>query len=164
MTGSTATIAYGEPRFTNDIDIVVRLKTGDIEALLAAFDPEEFYLSPESMAVAVRRRTAFKLIHPSSGLKVDFMVADDSKFDESRFRRVQAIDTGLGAPVFFASPEDVILKKLEYFRDGGSQKHLRDIAGVLRTSENLDLSYVESWAVELGVSDEWQKARVLADS
>jgi hypothetical protein len=87
VTGSTATIAYGEPRFTNDIDIVVRLRASDQEALVSAFDSGEFYLAPESIGRAIRRRSSFNLIHPSSGLKVYFMVADDTEFNESRFRR-----------------------------------------------------------------------------
>jgi hypothetical protein len=57
----------------------------------------------------------------------------------------------------------VILKKLEYYREGGSQKHLRDIAGVLRTTEGLDRAYIERWADQLGVRAEWQEARELAD-
>ena len=94
VTGSTATIAYGEPRFTNDIDIVVRLEARDVEPLVSAFDPAEFYLAPESIRRAIRGRSSFNLLHPSSGLKVDFMVADESSFNESRFRRVRSLETG----------------------------------------------------------------------
>ena len=161
VTGSTATIAYGEPRFTNDIDIVVELEAGDVDGLVAAFDEEDFSLSPESMASAIRRRSSFNLIHPSSGLKIDFMVAADSEFNESRFRRARPVETGIGEPVPFASPEDVILKKLEFFRDGGSEKHLRDIAGVLRVNDDLDCSYLDRWAVELAVEPEWLRAKEL---
>jgi hypothetical protein len=119
-------------------------------------------MEPESIQRALRRRTSFNLIHPSSGLKVDFMVAEESSFNESRFRRVQKVRTGVGDPVPFASPEDVILKKLEFYREGGSKKHLRDIAGVLRTSEGVDREYIEHWAEILGVLAEWQEANELA--
>lgn len=162
VTGSTATIAYGEPRFTNDIDIVVKLKREDIEPFVAQFGGDDYYLSPESIESAVTRSASFNLIHPASGLKVDFMVAADTEFNRSRFRRARAIDTGIGTRVPFASPEDVILKKLEYFREGGSQKHLRDIVGVLRTSGELDLDYLARWAEILGVTAEWRNVAELA--
>jgi hypothetical protein len=60
----------------------------------------------------------------------------------------------------FASPEDVILKKLEYHREGGSDKHLRDIAGVLKISgDPLDLAYLDDWSSRLGLADLWAKVR-----
>lgn len=161
VTGSTATIAYGEPRLTNDIDIVVDLRAGHVEPLLSAFSGAEFYLSEETVWRAVSKRSSFNLIHPASGLKVDFMVAEDSAFNRSRFRRARELEIGLDAPVLFASPEDVILKKLEYYRMGASEKHLRDIAGVLRTTDELDEPYLEYWAELLGVKDAWEKAKHL---
>ncbi len=164
VTGSTATITYGEPRFTNDIDLVVRLGLGDSERLDSAFDAKSFYRDLESMESAIRRCTSFNLIHPSSGLKVDFMVADDSAFNRSRFSRIQWIELGVGEAIPFASPEDVIVKKLEYLKLGGSDKHLRDIAGVLRTLEAIDLAYIESWSEALGVINEWRRVQSLADA
>jgi hypothetical protein len=162
VTGSTATIAYGEPRFTNDIDIVLRLERNDIAHFVAEFASDDFYLALESIELALQRAGSFNLIHPSSGLKVDFMVSANTEFNRSRFERTRLIETGSGRSVAFASPEDVILKKLEYFRNGGSEKHLRDIVGVLRTSEELELVYVEDWARRLGVEAEWQQVRELA--
>ncbi len=158
VTGSMATIAYGEPRFTNDIDLVVRLEAGKVEALVGAFDAEDFYLARESVVNALHRRSSFNLIHPHSGLKVDFMVAEASTFNESRFERTRRLDIGTGTRLPFASPEDVILKKLQYYRDGGSEKHLRDIAGVLRTSREIDTRYIEEWSSRLGVEAQWTVA------
>jgi hypothetical protein len=151
--------AYGEPRFTNDIDIVVRLNEADPPRLVEAFPQSDFYLSPESMTRALRRRTSFNLIHPSSGLKVDFMVAAQTPFNDSRFRRVRKVETGVGEPVPFASPEDVILEELEFFREGGSSKHLRDIAGVLKTSESIDRGYIDVRARDLDAAEEWRRAQ-----
>lgn len=160
VTGATATIIYGEPRLTNDVDLVVRLDPGRVDALLARFPPEEFYLDREAVERAIAARTSFNLIHPSSGLKVDFMITDESPFDHSRFARVREIEIGGGERASFAAPEDVILKKLEYFREGASEKHLRDIAGILRISgEELDREYLDSWAERLGLSKEWERAR-----
>ena len=98
VTGSTATIAYGEPRFTNDIDIVVRLRPAHVAPVLAAFaedSSDSFYLAEESIRRALKSHSSFNLIHPGAGLKVDFMVAEDSAFNESRFARVQLLEVGL---------------------------------------------------------------------
>src|SRR4051812_49875741 len=74
VTGSMATIFFGEPRFTNDIDIVVDLPVNRIAEFCAAFPAPEFYLSEETVHRAVSRRGQFNIIHPASGLKVDVMV------------------------------------------------------------------------------------------
>ncbi len=160
VTGATATVVYGEPRLTNDIDVVVRLGSGQVEALLERFEPDEFYLDEEAAVRAVEIRSSFNLIHPASGLKVDFMVADESAYDESRFERAREVDVGEGELAYFAAPEDVILKKLEYYQRGGSEKHLRDIAGILRVSgDELDREYIDDWSERLGLTAEWGLAR-----
>ena len=157
VTGSTATILYGQPRLTNDIDVVVRLEVSKIGDFCAQFEGDEFYLAPETVQRAVESRGSFNVIHPSSGLKVDFMVAADTDFNRSRFARARELEIS-GEKARFASPEDVILKKLEYFREGGSEKHLRDIAGVLEVSgSDLDFDYLNKWAEALNVTEEWQR-------
>ena len=157
VTGGLASIFYGEPRFTNDIDIVVDLPADKIAALCASFSSEEFYLSPEAVSDAVARRRQFNILHPASGLKVDIMMSSGDEFDRGRFARRRELSTSPEHQVSFASPEDVILKKLLYFREGGSDKHLRDIAGILRVSGSaLDQQYLAEWAERLGVADLWR--------
>ena len=151
VTGSTASIYYGEPRFTNDVDIVVRLDAKLADELSRAFPQDEFYLSRDAMLDAVRNRGQFNVIHPSSGLKVDFMIASSSEFDAQRFQRVVRVPFTEGTDICLASIEDVIVKKLEYYGMGRSEKHLRDIAGILRINgDEVDLGYVELWSTRLG--------------
>lgn len=158
VTGSMATIFFGEPRFTNDIDIVVDLPAGRISEFCAAFPAPEFYLSEETVHRAVSRRGQFNIIHPASGLKVDVMVPADSAFNQSRFSRVKRIRPTPGFDAVFSSAEDVILKKMEAYREGGSEKHLRDIAGVLKISgEHLDRGYIAEWADRMGTSEIWDE-------
>jgi hypothetical protein len=84
------------------------------------------------------------------------MVADDSDFNHSRFERARPLPTSPATTVNFASPEDVIIKKLEFFKEGGSDKHLRDIAGVLAvTGDQIDRRYIERWVRRLGLTDTW---------
>jgi len=156
ITGSMATIAYGEPRFTNDIDVVVRLAAHQIDDLCRAFPPEEFYISREAVADAVTHHTQFNVLHPTSGLKIDVMVADDSEFNQDRFSRARSLRVAADREVIFASPEDVIIKKLVFYREGGSDKHLRDISGVLKImGDEIDRAYIERWVLRLGLTREW---------
>jgi hypothetical protein len=158
VTGSTATIFFGEPRFTNDIDIVLDLPSARIADLCLAFPAEDFYLSEESVRRAVARGGQFNLLHPKSGLKIDFIVATDTPFNRSRFARSRRLTPGPDFQATFASPEDVILKKMEYFREGHSDKHLRDIAGVFKISgDQIDRGYLEDWIARLGLGEVWQE-------
>lgn len=156
VTGSTATIAYGEPRFTNDIDVVIDLPAEKIDDLVAAFPEPGFYVSATAVRTAVFRRHTFNVIQPMEGLKIDVYVAADSDFDRQRLVRARDLSIAPGSSVRFASAEDVILKKLQAFREGGSDKHLRDIAGVLKVQKQIDKDYVADWAQRLGVAVEWQ--------
>jgi hypothetical protein len=156
VTGSMATIAYGEPRFTNDIDVVIRMVGAQIDSFCAAFPMDEFYVSPDAVKDAVLRNGQFNILHPSTGLKIDVMVADQSDFNDSRFSRVHRLHVEKNREVSFASPEDVIIKKLAFYQEGGSEKHLLDIRGVLAVmGDEIDRSYINRWVVKLGLTAEW---------
>ena len=157
ITGSMASIAYGEPRFTNDIDIVADIKTEQIDPLKKYFPDEDFYLEKESIKKAILDRGQFNIIHPASGLKIDVIISKQDSFDKSRFSRSKRLQISENESADFAAPEDVILKKLEYFRQGGSEKHIRDIASMLKISDELiDRDYILFWAEKLAVKDVWE--------
>jgi hypothetical protein len=145
VTGSTATVAYGEPRFTNDIDIVIDLVSEQLAAFCAAFPRGDFYLSEDAVRAAIQAKHQFNVLHPASGLKIDFILLTDSEFDQSRRQRARRLPVLADRAVTFASPEDVIVKKMLYYREGGSEKHLRDIAGVISIQgPALDRNYIEN--------------------
>ncbi len=157
VTGSTASIFFGEPRFTNDIDIVVDLPAHRVAELCAQFPEEEFYLSEEAVRRAVKRHDQFNILHPASALKVDVMVPADTMFNRSRFARMQRVHPEPDFEANFASAEDVIVKKMEFFREGGSEKHLRDITGILKISgDDLDREHIENWAENKGLETIWR--------
>lgn len=87
VVGSMASATYGEPRFTNDIDIVTRLGSDHVEAFCSAFPEPDFYTPLEAARQAVRDRFQFNLLHLPSGFKIDVILANDSPFDQSRFAR-----------------------------------------------------------------------------
>lgn len=88
---------------------------------------------------------------------MDVIVPPPSAFNRERFARARRVQAGEGWDASFSSPEDAIVKKMEFFRAGGSDKHLRDITGVLRTSGGeIDTAYIDRWAVTLGLDEIWQ--------
>lgn len=99
----------------------------------------------------------FNLIHPSSGNKVAFMMARTDLWGRHQMvnrRQVRITETISG---IVSSPEDIILAKLLYYREGGSEKHLRDITGIIHAGRcQADRRYIDHWASELGVMDPWQ--------
>lgn len=156
VTGSMATIAYGEPRFTNDIDVVVSLRPEDVTRFCDSFPAPDFYLSQNAVTEAVRDRRQFNIIHPASGLKVDVIIPKDDDFERSRQQRGVRLPIGDGVEVMFASAEDVIVRKMQYFRKGGSEKHLRDIASVLKIQgDRIDRKYIAGWADRLALREVW---------
>jgi hypothetical protein len=159
-------MAYGEPRMTRDIDLVVDLRPEQVTPFLSEFgrDPD-FYLSPPAITAAVEKGTMFNIIHTTSGNKLDFMPPRRDAWGLERLarrRRIPLTDKVVG---YVASPEDIILGKLWYHSLGDSEKHLRDIAGMLRVSgDKFDRSYIERWVSELGFKPGWEAAQSFEQS
>ena len=156
VVGSFASGAYGEPRFTQDIDIVFELPASQITGFCQRFAGPEFYLSEAAVRQAVQRHGQFNVIHPSSGNKIDFILNRQDAWGRSQITRRQAVELFPDRCGFLASPEDVILGKMIYYREGGSEKHLRDIAGILRIrGAAVDREYIGDFARQLGLREIW---------
>ena len=157
LVGSLASGVYGEPRLTHDIDVVVELGPDQAERLCAAFPQPEFYVSLQAAREAVAAGGQFKVIHAASGNKIDFLIARRDAWGRSQLSRRRREQILPGRPGYTAAPEDVILGKLWYYREGGSEKHLRDIAAMMQVSgDEIDARYITHWAHELGLAQEWQ--------
>lgn len=110
-------------------------------------------------------RNQFNLLHPGSGNKVDFILPRQTAWSRSQLSRAIRIQLQPDLEGFVASPEDVIIGKLWYYSEGGGDRHLRDIAGILRISgERVDRSEVERWAEELGYLEIWRQITAMADA
>lgn len=156
VSGSMGAMIYGEFRFTNDVDIVADVRYGHMNALLETFKEPEYYLSKEAIVHAMEYESQFNAIHTDSALKIDFMIPEDSLYNRERFARARAVEIMPGEKVMASAPEDVILMKLKYFQMGGSDKHLRDIASMVKISgDTFDRAYLDQWAQTLGVAEEW---------
>lgn len=157
LVGSLASMLYGEPRMTRDIDFVVDLPVSRVEALCAEFPSPEFYVSLPAARHAAAQGGQFNVIHPSSGNKIDLMIARRDAWGRTQLARRLRKEVLQGTTGFVASPEDVILAKLWYYQDGGSDKHLRDIAAMLQISgTEIDRNYIEQWAAQLGLVEPWR--------
>jgi hypothetical protein len=157
--GSHAAMYYGEPRLTRDIDVIVNLDLERLAGLLRRFPASEFYVDPVAARVAVETSGQFNIIHPNSGLKIDVYVNPDTPYDQARLARRQKLPIMPGVDAHFARPEDVILYKLIYAREGGDL-HLRDVIGIIRVSgPELNERYIIEWADRLGVRAAWEQVR-----
>jgi hypothetical protein len=155
LVGSVAAGYHGHPRTTMDIDTVVE---GDLEDLhrFARSLGEGYYVNEEEIDQAVRSQRVFNIIDMASGYKADFIIKKDRPFSRTEFnRRLQIEIMGISAGI--ATPEDVILSKLEWSKLGSSQRQWQDALKVAQIQAgNIDLNYVEKWSRELNVYDLWQ--------
>jgi len=162
VSGSVSAIIYGEPRLTHDVGFVVFLRAEDIQSLRGAFPPPEFYVPPpDEIAVEVARdqRGHFNLIHIDTGFKADFYTTGREELHAWAFRNARRLEYR-GEPVMVAPPEYVIIRKLEYYREGGSQKHLRDIRSMLAVSgDQMDRLQLNEWIRDRGLEAQWKEAQ-----
>jgi len=155
--GAQAAMYYGEPRFTRDIDVVADIEPEHVSGLLERFPAREFYVSEDAVREAILERGQFNIIHPASGLKIDVILPKRTPYDLVQFSRRERHALVEGRDAYFARPEDVILYKMLYFREGGSDRHARDILGILRVSgSDVDMSYIAEWAARLGLAEIWE--------
>jgi hypothetical protein len=159
VSGSVASIIYGEPRLTNDIDIILHIGSGDIDRLTKAFPATDFYCPPEEvMTIEVRRkqRGHFNLIHHDTGHKADIYLYGQHPLHAWGFANRRRIEVGDEQSLWVAPPEYVILRKLEYFKEGGSEKHIGDIRGMLEISgDAINRDILDHWISKLGLTDSW---------
>lgn len=160
--GSLASSVHGEPRSTNDIDLIADLGEVDLDVLLEALS-DDYYVSPDAAGEAVRSGTSFNAIHLEAMVKVDVFVAGNDSFNEERLRRRQEITLSDQPPtsIFIDTAEHSVLRKLEWFRRGGevSERQWRDVVTILRVQGgHLDRGHLSRWAHELGVADLLERA------
>ena len=157
IVGSVAAMVYGEPRMTHDMDLVLDILPQDASKLETLFPLEDFYCPPiEVLSSEITHRGQFNLIHHGTGIKIDIMIRKNTEHARTEFKRKNKVPFWQGSEVFLATPEDVIIKKLSYYREGGSEKHLKDIRGIMAESK-VDKTYLDKWIQTLNLSNEWNE-------
>ncbi len=125
----------------------------------------EFYWSREAALEAVRTRRQFNVIHSFSGNKVDFMIARQSPWGKMELSRRTRRNIVPNFDAYTASASDVILAKMVFFKEGGSDKHLRDITGMFQVSaDEIEREYIDEWAERLELREIWQMILTRLDS
>jgi hypothetical protein len=162
VTGSVAVILYGEPRLTHDVDIVLFLSADQMHRLPQYFPSADFYCPPAEVIqieAAREQRGHFNLYHLSTGFKADIYFTGRDPLHAWAFRRARQVEVE-GEPLWLAPPEYVIVRKLQFWREGGSEKHLRDIRSMLQISSGeIDRKELEDKIRELGLLPEWEQAQ-----
>jgi hypothetical protein len=159
ITGATAAIVYGQPRVTNDLDVVLSLDDAHRSPLLEAFPESDFYVPPESVIrveQARPQRGHFNLIHLESGYKADIYLAGSDPLHlwamplRRRFVWTPELEISI------APPEYVVLRKLEFYREGHSTKHVSDIR-TIRDVTGLNDGLLAPWLARLGLASLWSE-------
>lgn len=150
LTGSLALAIHAVPRMTRDIDLVVAVTDSLLVKLPDLFPEEQYYLSQEAARQAATHHSSFNLIHLATMIKVDIMVRKPNEYRILEFSRRQ-LHTIAGETIYTVSKEDLILSKLEWSRDSGSERQLSDVKSLLSTPH--DRSYLEQWASHLQLTD-----------
>jgi hypothetical protein len=149
LSGSVALNFYGQPRMTRDIDIVVVIDPPQVSRFVDAFR-NEFYVDTEMVLKEVTRKGMFNVIHNEHIVKVDFIVRKDTGYDVSAFSRHRAVSIG-DLRVNLIAPEDLVLNKLRWAREGESEVQTRDVKSILRMTKEMDYGYLQDWAQQLGI-------------
>lgn len=159
VSGSVAVIIYGEPRLTHDVDLIVVLDREHIARLSEVFPPAEFYCPPTEvieLEAAREQRGHFNIIHHETGFKADVYLSGRDPLHAWGLARARQLEVE-GQVFVVAPPEYVIVRKLEYYREGGSEKHLRDIRSMLDTSPDaIDRVELEKQIATRGLQEAWR--------
>ncbi|HWP97599.1 MAG TPA: hypothetical protein VN426_12205 [Syntrophomonadaceae bacterium] len=158
--GSLGSSLYGIPRATLDADLVSQLDRSKVEQLVEKLK-DEFYIDADMIYDAIQHESCFNVIHLSTMFKVDIFVLKNDPYAKEEFsRRKPEIIAETGQIMQIATPEDIILTKLLWYKDGGcvASRQFLDAKGVLKVQrERLDHDYLKHWAKTLGVDDWLEK-------
>ena len=153
LTGSMAMNYYAQPRMTRDIDVVVALAPADADKVVDLFRPD-YYVSAEAVRDSILSESSFNLIHNESVIKVDCIVRKNTPYRHAEFDRRKQIKID-NFSTWIASKEDLIISKLFWAKDSGSEIQMRDVQNLVATG--CDAAYINNWTRELGVSNLWQE-------
>jgi hypothetical protein len=163
--GALATVAWGEPRSTQDVDLVINLPPEQVARLSQELEQRGLVLPPDLMLdqlLETRGDLALVAYHAQLGFKAElFPLRPDDPLRASALARrtLVTLEPPLGA-VYVHSPEDLILYKLSYYRISQQTKHVRDIASILLSrGADLDYAYLDEWVGRLRLQPLWAAVR-----
>jgi hypothetical protein len=160
--GSVASSIYGKVRFTEDADVTVEAFDNQADKLIELLS-SDYYISKEAVYQALKQQGTFNVIHLDSAFKIDVFIRKNTAFEKQFMARRISLRLSDSIKKEFAviSPEDIILLKLQWYRDGGfsSERQWNDVMGILTVqAERLDFDYLNKWAAILEINDLLEKA------
>lgn len=149
LSGSIALNRYSIPRMTLDIDLVIELNANNLETFLNIFSGK-YYMNADTVKQEAQRAGMFNIIDFESGLKIDFIVRKNTEYRIHEFKRrkkekIEDIE------VWMASPEDLIISKIEWIQQLQSDKQMTDIRNLLSLPE-IDHDYILDWCKKLNLN------------
>jgi hypothetical protein len=158
LAGSFASAYYGAPRTTQDIDLVIEATVEQLRTFVQLLSQDEYYVDLDAALEARKQQSLFNVVDLATGWKIDLIIRKSRPFSEEEFRRRTLVNLQ-DSPLFLASAEDVVISKLEWAKLAQSQRHIEDVAGILRMRwDALDRAYLEKWILELRIDAEWNDA------
>jgi hypothetical protein len=156
IVGAFATLTFGAPRVTDDLDLVLALTADGVGKLSDAFPEDEFYRPPKRVLldeIARSDRGHFNLIHNDSMDRADCYLVGRDEAQLWGLRNRRRVEWQ-GRECWVAPPECVILGKLEFYREGASRKHITDIRNILQLMD-VDRAFIEGHVERLGLREQW---------
>jgi hypothetical protein len=169
IVGAFGGYPFGITRVTFDIDILVDLREQDFEALSQKFPLPRYYADPEMMRNSTQMGIMFNIIDTNEGIKADLVPLkrepDYEVAFKRRIRRNFVDPAGNTFTAWVAQPTDIIIGKLEAWKEGRSDKHPKDIYSMLAfdlsgaSDMPIDLQSISKEAARLGPEtfDMWNK-------
>ena len=152
LSGSVSSSLHGQPRATNDADIIIAPAEEQLIAFVKSLG-DDYYVNPDAAREALKSNSMFNVVDIRNSWKADFIICKDRPFSREEFQRRRKADI-MGLDVWVVSPEDVILSKLEWSKDSQSERQFGDALGVAVVQwDRLDVDYLRKWAKELQVRD-----------
>ncbi len=150
LSGSVSSSLHGQPRATNDADIVIAPAEEQLVAFLKSLG-DDYYVNPDAARDAFKSNLVFNVIDIQNSWKADLIIRKNRPFSREEFQRRQKANI-MGLDAWVVSPEDVILSKLEWAKNTKSSQQLQDALGVATVQyDHLDRDYLHKWAKELQV-------------
>ncbi len=156
LSGSVSSSLHGQPRATNDADIVIAPAEEQLIAFVKSLS-DDYYVNPDAAHEAFKNNSAFNVVDIQNSWKADFIIRKNRPFSREEFQRRRKADI-MGLDVWVVSPEDLILSKLEWAKNSESGQQYRDALGVATVQyDRLDHDYLYKWAKELKVENSLER-------
>ncbi|HVE71792.1 MAG TPA: hypothetical protein VNI54_10520 [Thermoanaerobaculia bacterium] len=150
---------HGIPRATKDIDIVIAPSRDQLALLVGQFPAAQYHAVLEEALFAFDHQSIFNVTDYDTGWRVDFIIAKNTDFNAAEFHRRREVDVA-GTRLYVASPEDVLIAKLDWAKQGASDRQIDDAANIIRAQgDDLDVPYIERWVDALELQAQWRAAR-----